>query len=117
MIEFEGRRYYEDKQTGYCKTAVNRGDREYLHRAVYSKEYGNIPHGWHVHHKDDDRANNEIDNLVAMPMRDHVHGVHKRMFTGTCDGCGEEYTKRAHGTNRWCSAQCAWTWHNKRRYA
>lgn len=117
MIEFAGGRYYLDKSTGYYKTNMKDEDREYLHRRIYSAEYGNIPHGWHVHHKDGDPSNNEIGNLVCMAMRDHVHGVHKAMVTGICEQCGTEYTRREVGRpGRFCSQKCGWTWRNPRRY-
>jgi len=115
MIVFAGRSYYRDKATGYYKTDHRKGDRQYLHRSVYSATYGNIPHGWHVHHKDEDPDNNATGNLVALPMRDHVHRAHK--VTMACEQCGSEFTKRNIAINRWCSRKCNWTWHNARRYA
>lgn len=37
-----------------------------LHRAVWEFHNGEIPKGYHVHHKDGDRSNNDISNLILM---------------------------------------------------
>jgi hypothetical protein len=113
MIAFEGTPYYLDKRTGYHRSDMRAPEREYLHRAIYRKTYGNIPHGWQVHHLDEDTSNNTLENLVCMPMRDHVHRAHRSK--ATCEQCGQEYDRRRIGTNRWCSQKCAWTWHNAQR--
>lgn len=43
-----------------------------LHRVVWEYHYGDIPSGYHVHHKDGDRANNDISNLTLMSECDHL---------------------------------------------
>jgi hypothetical protein len=42
-----------------------------LHRYKYEKETGPIPPGWHVHHKDRNCFNNDIDNLEAINPEQH----------------------------------------------
>jgi hypothetical protein len=114
MIAFAGRKFYLDKATGYYKTDHRKPDRRYLHREIYSATYGNIPHGWQVHHTDENPGNNDIANLAALPMRDHVHRAHK--ITAQCEQCGAGYTRRRIGSNRWCSTGCSTAWHNAQRY-
>lgn len=49
------------------------------YRKYYEKELKcKIPKGWHIHHIDLDRNNNEINNLVAIPKKLHeeFHRVH-----------------------------------------
>jgi hypothetical protein len=124
VIEFEGRTYYRDKASGYYKTLMRHPDRRALHRAVYSSTYGNIPHGWEVHHKDNDRENNDISNLECMPMREHLR-IHRETLRANglanmhhlrrrqemvCEGCGKTYRgvkNKPEGENRWCSRECA----------
>jgi len=48
-----------------------RGD--YEHRAVYRRFYGPIPKGYHVHHIDADKGNNDPKNLIALKPK--LHGL------------------------------------------
>ena len=43
-----------------------------LHRAVWEHHNGAIPDGYHVHHKDGDRSNNDITNLLLLQGSDHL---------------------------------------------
>ena len=47
-----------------------------LHRKVWEDAHGKIPDGYHVHHKDNDRGNNGLDNLVLLQKAQHLslHG-------------------------------------------
>ena len=103
MQELDGVKFYQKSQHGYF---VN-GRHGRLHRRVYSKTYGNIPHGWEVHHIDGDRSNNAIENLVCMS--GYEHRMHHRVpLTLACDHCGNEYDCFVSvGTgNKHCSNSC-----------
>lgn len=41
------------------------------YRSIYKKHKGEIPEGWHIHHIDSDRTNNDITNLIAMSPFNH----------------------------------------------
>jgi hypothetical protein len=41
------------------------------YRKIYERCYGPIPKGWHVHHKDGDRRNNNPSNLIALTVSEH----------------------------------------------
>ena len=61
---FDGLSFRRDKRTGYF---LNAKTHKRLH--VYVWEYYNgseVPKGYHVHHKDFNKGNNEIENLVLM---------------------------------------------------
>ena len=62
-------------QTRYRKTTINSKTYQ-AHRAIWSKIHGPIPVDYVVHHKDGNRLNNSLDNLVAMPPNEHkyLHG-------------------------------------------
>lgn len=71
-------RFRKDPKTGYYlsskKTDV--GKRERLHNYVYRKEKGDIPKGYHVHHIDQNKDNNDISNLTTLSKHEHevLHG-------------------------------------------
>lgn len=63
---FEGIRFQLNPKTGYYKRAwqAHDGTREvYMHRFVWVHFRGPIPDGFEIHHKDENKANNDISNL------------------------------------------------------
>jgi len=78
-----------------------------LHRTVYAYYYGEIPEGYHIHHKDFNKNNNEIQNLQALTNQDHqkLHANTKIFKEFTCCQCGNKFF--AANTNaRFCSKKC-----------
>lgn len=65
--KFDGKTYY------LCGQYFQRKGKR-LHRAVWEYHNGNIPNGYHIHHIDGDRSNNNIENLTLMQGHDHLHG-------------------------------------------
>lgn len=43
-----------------------------IHRLVYQTFVGDIPKGFHIHHKDGNKQNNHLDNLVLLHPSDHA---------------------------------------------
>ena len=71
---FDGLSFRKDKRTGYF---LNAKTHKRLH--VYVWEYYNgveVPKGYHIHHKDSDKNNNEIENLILLSASEHesLHG-------------------------------------------
>jgi hypothetical protein len=67
--EFDGTRYY------LCgKYFQRKGAR--LHLAVWKFHHGPVPEGYHIHHKDNDRSNNNLDNLECLTIAEHLGGKH-----------------------------------------
>jgi hypothetical protein len=78
-MEYEGKKYYISKQ-GYWTRDEGRGRKRVtilLHRVVWEKHNGKIPKGFHIHHKDENRLNNEIDNLECLPQPIHA-SLHRK---------------------------------------
>lgn len=44
---------------------------EHLHREIWKAEHGLIPAGHHIHHRDGNPLNNDIDNLACLSPKDH----------------------------------------------
>jgi hypothetical protein len=74
--DFNGRRYFRyDGEKRYFQRVTRIAER-YLHRTVWAYHNGPIPEGSHVHHKDGNRANNQIDNLELLTPKAHL-AVHE----------------------------------------
>jgi len=54
-----------------------------VHRKVYEKHYGSIPHKYHVHHINCNKIDNRPENLIALP--EIFHGkLHQMMRREKC---------------------------------
>lgn len=63
--EFQGLRYY------LCDRYFQKNGAR-LHVKVWETSNGPTPDGWHIHHKDEDRSNNQLSNLEALPGPEHL---------------------------------------------
>ena len=70
---FDGLSFRRDKRTGYF---LNSTIHKRLHVYVWEHYNGEVPKGYHIHHKDHDKNNNEIENLVLLSAHEHqkLHG-------------------------------------------
>ena len=93
-----------------------------LHREIYAKHHGPIPDGWHVHHKDHDKSNNDPSNLEARPksgpgnhQSQHPKSAEWHAAGGraskpnpvplrSCEQCKEPF--KGSRRSRFCSKQC-----------
>lgn len=67
---FQGKKYYE--YNGACAGYFRNRRGKLLHRAIYEAAHGPIESRIHVHHRDGDRSNNDLANLEALDIRDHM---------------------------------------------
>ena len=56
----------------YVKVLVGPYRYQYEHRLVWQQAYGAIPHGHVVHHKNGDRNDNRLSNLMVLSIASHV---------------------------------------------
>lgn len=69
---FNGYSFRRDKKTGYFLSAkLISGKRKRLHVYVWEFHNGEIPNGYHVHHIDGNKNNNEIENLQLLTATEH----------------------------------------------
>jgi len=75
-IEYNSKKYYWDGHY-YTKWGHKR-----LHRQIYIDANGEIPTGYHVHHKDFDKHNNRIENLVLLSPSEHakIHNAYEKKY-------------------------------------
>ena len=68
---------------GYKTFWVN-GQNRYEHRLVWERHFGPIPEGMVLHHKDENRLNNDISNLELIDHRTHrrLHSKNYRLIDG-----------------------------------
>lgn len=72
--EHFGRKFYQDKETGYW-ISVNYSKekpRTRAHQWVWFNNYGKPPKGYHIHHVNEDRSDNRIENLELMKGSRHL---------------------------------------------
>jgi hypothetical protein len=66
---------------GYL-TCLHNGKRQMVHRVVMAQALGldELPHHFDVHHIDDNKKNNALDNLALVTMRGHkaIHALQLR---------------------------------------
>ena len=62
--------------TNYVLTRDNR----LVHRVVYEEAYGPIPKGWVVHHINEQKRDNRLENLIALPsvLHDTLHKIQRK---------------------------------------
>jgi hypothetical protein len=79
-VEFNGAKYTLRNHGYYAKT---NGDRALMHRDVWEHHNGEIPAGWDVHHKDENKENNDIGNLECLPKAEHtrLYSPHNNQYT------------------------------------
>lgn len=51
-----------------------------IHRLVYIQAHGSIAPGWVIHHINEIKGDNRLDNLIALPARIHdlLHGFQRK---------------------------------------
>lgn len=75
-VEYKGHIYHlHGKYYVRNVRQINNPDKwtyEYLHRAVYKDNFGEIPKGFVVHHKDENTHNNSPRNLKLLSNEEHT---------------------------------------------
>jgi hypothetical protein len=82
-----------------------------LHLAVWTAVYGAVPRGCHIHHRNDDSADNRIENLECLPMADHLSLTWHR---GVQRGRVHTFTPTAHArAAEWHKSEAGRLWHSR----
>lgn len=66
---FQDIKFYQDLKTGYWITT--KCPKKRMHVVVWESFYGKVPKGFHIHHIDEDKSNNDIFNLQLLKAGEH----------------------------------------------
>lgn len=79
-------------KNGYRAITIN-NRRVYEHRLVWEQHYGEIPKGYHIHHKNGNKLDNRIENLVMISNSEHQK-IHSKGNNFGKDRIGIEPTNK-----------------------
>ncbi len=64
------KKFYQDKKTGYWISTTTK-PRTRAHVWVWQYHHGKIQKGFHIHHIDENKSNNDISNLQCISVKEH----------------------------------------------
>lgn len=111
-----GYKFRRDPKSGYylCTKKTDAGHRERLHVFVWRKNNGGIPDGYHVHHIDGDKRNNDIGNLACIPGEQHIRQHSKKRvvteYEYICKNLKENAAPKA---AEWHKSKVGRQWHSE----
>lgn len=97
------RKYYRP-HAGHIKNGV-----EALHREIWKDHNGDIPDGHHIHHKDGDSTNNDIENLKCVTSKEHAN---KHPETGGIRS-QDHHEKMLERAKEWHKSEEGSEWHSE----
>jgi len=72
FVIYDNKKWTISKTTRYYRSTTNRKRHISLHRCVWEKERGKIPIGYDIHHINEDKTNNDINNLQCLLKSEHT---------------------------------------------
>jgi hypothetical protein len=109
MIEHQehfGRKFYQDKKTGYWISTDS--PRVRAHRWVWSHFHGEIPKICHIHHRNEDKSDNSIENLEMLTFAEHAK---KHMSDERSKLAAERMNELRPLTKEWHASDEGKAWH------
>jgi len=107
---FNGLKFTRDDKTGYY---LNSTIRKRLHRYVWEYYNGEIPPGYHIHHKDGDKSNNDISNLILVAPKKHLGEHGKERFLSKTEWFKKFHSKGIETAKEWHKSKEGKEWHKK----
>lgn len=88
---------------GYYRiTSSKEGNKDKaLHRLIFEKNNGEIPEGYDIHHKDENKLNNCISNLELISHSEHTitHNLDSKQSKETCDKISKRMVRNNNAFN------------------
>lgn len=75
------------RKDGYYQITSGPNQGKLLHRLIYEEIFGTIPEGFHVHHLDNNKENNDPSNMILLSKSNH-HKFHFNMINNPRWGQG-----------------------------
>ncbi|MGG3651963.1 HNH endonuclease signature motif containing protein [Bacillus pseudomycoides] len=108
---FNDLKFTRDEKTGYY---LNSTIRKRMHRYVWEFYNGEIPKGYHIHHIDHDKSNNDISNLELIEATVHLtmHAVEQGLtnYNKMVKNLNENARPKA---NEWHGSEDGHEWHKE----
>lgn len=97
MVNVKIKSRYENTKSGYIKLYLENGKVVDEHRYIMSNHLGReLDSNETVHHKDEDKKNNEIQNLEIISPSKHAYNHNigtAKYITIKCSHCNENFSK------------------------
>ncbi len=85
-VNFRPHQFYDGKKftlrnSGYYSLTTD--ERTLMHRYVWQKEIGEIPDNYDIHHLNENKSDNRIENLECLPKSEHTrkYSPHNNQYT------------------------------------
>ena len=107
---FNGHRFTRDDRTNYYLAShLIEGKRKRLHIYVWEYFNGPIPSGYQIHHIDEDKSHNDIDNLECLTLHDHM-SLHGKEYQET-EKAKEHFVRVREAARKWHKSEAGHDWH------
>lgn len=111
-IYFNGEKFTKDEKTGYY--LKSKKPRKRLHIYVWEYYNGPVPKGCHIHHKDFNKYNNDISNLVCLTVAEHNRIHAENMTEERREKLRKNMNKNARpAAIKWHKSEEGREWHRK----
>jgi hypothetical protein len=114
-IEYKGSRFRIQSSGRYYQDNNKSAKERLLHRRIWADNYGDIPYGYVIHHKDHNWKNNDISNLelieIGKHLSDHAKKLHKE--PEYIKKNKESLNKAQKKAKEWHSSKEGLNWHSK----
>lgn len=114
QVEVDGIKFTRDRRTGYYLSSKNiNGKRKRLHVYVWEKNNGPVPKGCHVHHLDENKDNNSIENLKLLSASDHEYFHGKERLKKNKEWNAKFQQEGQKHAKEWHKSKEGHEWHKK----